>query len=385
MQWDEWIELDNQYSKFRANKAVRIPERGSKLSRTAPEARNAALELLEELCEYLSERYPSIFQKTDVGVDNLFTGESFNIVERPLKEDPMQMAGRMIQDDLTILTERPDGQYYLTGGSIILPGTWRLQDKFGMCLSEIHTSSGVAGFRTKLEKGMMNFFRRVQPDAPVLRNNYYFQLDDNLGWSSSLGPEDDITESETASSAAGDGVHTAKHAWRNAARDKPIEHHWFRSERQSLRRLPRTGAIVFTIRQYFHPVVEIAEETAVPGRLASAVRSWGDDVALCKGRERYQDVLLEYLDRKHEEQLRDGPVSMEGQVSVELESMGGYPSTCLEMVLLVLPQSPRNLGRFGKFPFWSMDSKSLLNIVFSRISLTARSLLAGTLFGLIGL
>jgi hypothetical protein len=140
-------------------------------------------------------------------------------------------------------------------------------------------------------------------------------------------------------------------------KNKAIEHHFFRSERQSLRRyvhftfwffhgwgrlvwgrgwdlrkgsyagfkiaaflissrsyattlmptsLPRTGAIVFTIRTYFHPITEICKEPYVPGRLASAVRSWGDDVSRYKGRERYGDVLLEYLDRMHEEQVRGG-------------------------------------------------------------------------------
>jgi alpha-1,2-mannosyltransferase len=44
----------------------------------------------------------------------------------------------------------------------------------------------------------------------------------------------------------------------------------------------------------------------VPGRLASAVRSWGEDVSKYKGKERYQDVLLEYLDAKHEEQVNNG-------------------------------------------------------------------------------
>lgn len=44
----------------------------------------------------------------------------------------------------------------------------------------------------------------------------------------------------------------------------------------------------------------------MPGRLASAVRSWGDDVSKYKGKERYGDVLLEYLDKKHEEQVANG-------------------------------------------------------------------------------
>jgi hypothetical protein len=70
--------------------------------------------------------------------------------------------------------------------------------------------------------------------------------------------------------------------------------------------LPRSGGVVFTIRTYFHSITEICEEPYVPGRLASAVRSWGDDVSKYKGKERYQDVLLEYLDRKHEEQVEAG-------------------------------------------------------------------------------
>jgi alpha-1,2-mannosyltransferase len=71
-------------------------------------------------------------------------------------------------------------------------------------------------------------------------------------------------------------------------------------------RLPRTGAIVFTIRTYFHPITEICKEAYVPGRLASAVRSWGEDVSRYKGKEKYGEVLLEYLDRMHEEQVQGG-------------------------------------------------------------------------------
>lgn len=49
MQWDDWIELDNHYLRFHADKARRINERGDKCCRTAPEAMDGAIELLEEL------------------------------------------------------------------------------------------------------------------------------------------------------------------------------------------------------------------------------------------------------------------------------------------------------------------------------------------------
>jgi len=71
-------------------------------------------------------------------------------------------------------------------------------------------------------------------------------------------------------------------------------------------RLPRSGGVVFTIRTYFHPITEIVQEPYVPGRLASAVRSWGDDVSRYKGKEKYKDVLLAYLDKEHEKQVAGG-------------------------------------------------------------------------------
>ncbi|KAL7771005.1 hypothetical protein CFE70_000945 [Pyrenophora teres f. teres 0-1] len=246
MHWDEWIELDNDYLSYHSLKAARIAARGEKCIKTDPKAWDAAVELLEEMAGYLKEVF-------DVGA----------LTRNGVKEDPMALCSRLVQDDLAIMLEGEDGQYYLLAGSILLAGFWKLEDKFGMGLSEIHTSAHVPGFKQKLEKGMTNFFRRVQPQAPVLRNNYFIQVDDNLAWSDSIGPED--------------GTNVA-----------------------SIR------GVVFTIRTYFLPITSIAQEPYVPGRLASAVRSWGDDVSRYKGKDKYGDVLLDYLDRKHAEQVAAG-------------------------------------------------------------------------------
>jgi len=221
LHWDDWIELDNAYTSTHALKARRIKDRGTQCCRTAPEAYAAALELLHELVDYLPARYPTLYRRTSNGMTNLATNEVFNITSHPLPEDPMATAARMIQDDIAIMLERPDGQYYLLAGCILLAGFWRLQDKFGMPLSEIHTSGDVPGFKEKLEKGMLGFFRRMKPQGLVGRSNYFIQVDGGLAWSESIGREDGV----------GEGI-----GWGTAEKDKAIEHHWFRSERQSLRR-----------------------------------------------------------------------------------------------------------------------------------------------------
>ena len=71
-------------------------------------------------------------------------------------------------------------------------------------------------------------------------------------------------------------------------------------------RLPRSGGIVFTIRTYFHRVTDICREPYVPGRLSSAMRSWGNDVSHYKGKAQYADVVLGYLDAMHQTQIEDG-------------------------------------------------------------------------------
>lgn len=188
LDWNDWIELDNEFLKFHDRKVERLAERGDKLVATFPDAFDAAIELLEEFRNWLPARYPSLFRRTNVGIDNLVTGESFNIVERPLKKDPMEIAALLLQDDLAIMMPGEDGQYYLKAGCILLAGNlfffcykisgeadcvgfWRLSDKLGMPLSEIHTSGDVPQFREKLQASMERFFVRMKVDKPIARNN----------------------------------------------------------------------------------------------------------------------------------------------------------------------------------------------------------------------
>jgi alpha-1,2-mannosyltransferase len=172
MDWDDWIEVDNHYLRFHADKTRRLAERAPKCVKVDPDPRvyDGTLELLEELTAYLTERYPSMFARTPVGLDNLLTGEKFDtraahLTVNDVTESPMQLCARLVQDDLAIMFEKPDGQYYLLAGAILLAGFWRLEDKFGMPLSDIHTSGDVPGFKAKLEKGMMSFFRRGLPQS----------------------------------------------------------------------------------------------------------------------------------------------------------------------------------------------------------------------------
>lgn len=289
MNWEEWIELDNEWEKFHSEKLKRIEERGTELYETSPKARGAAYELLDEFKRYLPNRYPTLFKATDIGLDNLQTGESFDFRPNPAGEDPILIAAKLTQDDLAIMMEDEDGDYVLESGAIILAGFWRFRDKYQMKLERIHTSGDVPQYETKLKSGMNKFFLRLACDKPVVRNNYFIQTDDNLGWSHSIGPESEKIV----------GWYTAKEV-------TDVDNLMFRSERQSLRRLPKSGAVVFTIRTYFLPIVELCQEPYIPRRLLNGIHSWSDDVEEYKGYSRYKDVLLPYLEKRALEQESGG-------------------------------------------------------------------------------
>jgi hypothetical protein len=127
---------------------------------------------------------------------------------------------------------------------------------------------------------------------------YFIQLDDGLAWSHRMGDQNANT---VASWASADSTNLT------------INDIHFRSERQSLRRLPKSKALLFTIRTYFEPATVIAQEPHVPGRLAEAIRSWDETVSYYKGRSHWEGILLPYLDEMHQKQVESGVLEKKGE------------------------------------------------------------------------
>lgn len=288
MDTNDWIQLDNEWPMYHELKKKRFQERGSEIYGTLPEANDAAMELLIEISKYLVNRYPTLFKmKNSEILQNLYTGEEWNIINP--EYDCCFIIANLLQDDIAIMIEQPDGQYYLKAGAIALAGFWRFKDKVNLPLSAIHTTGDVPKYNSHLKKSMEKFFTRLIPESPVVRNNYFIQTDDNLDWSSSIGDEK-----------------TENVGWYTAEKATDINQIYYRSERQSVRRLPISGACIFTIRTYFVPLVEICKEPFVPLRLLNGINSWTDDVKEYRGYETFKDIVLPYLEEKVKEQIEMG-------------------------------------------------------------------------------
>ncbi|THH12332.1 hypothetical protein EW145_g89 [Phellinidium pouzarii] len=311
MPWEEWIEVvDDQLLEYHAIRTGRITERKEKVVNTLPPRIGipggafAAKELCYELAEYLSRRYPDTYRVTrhaprpddfgwygdgQVKLITIFpVGVTYNLDV----EDPMKVSALLVEDDLALMLEGADGRYYFQAGAIVVPGFWRMVDKIGLPLDEIHIRGAVPQYREKLHNSLARFFSRLPVDKPVIRNNYFFQnvrpIDDparlasidpdELAWSDSTNGDEDRFEQFTKEPSL-EAQQSGKVLFQPPTPTDSVERIRLRTERQSLRRLPRSGAIAFTIRTYLFRVVDLAQEPGVPGRMASAIRSWPEDVA----------------------------------------------------------------------------------------------------------
>lgn len=153
----------------------------------------------------------------------------------------------------------------------------------------------------------------------MTRNNYFFQTLRPLEERESKEDAEELAWSESTNGLE-DEFQSRK---RFGHKLKPTaETLRMRSERQTLRRLPISGAVVFTIRTYMTAIEELGREKGVPGRLASSMRSWPVEVGEYKGKERgeWYETVLAYMDECHRQQVDRGEIAAEGRPGA-----GGYP------------------------------------------------------------
>jgi dimethylamine monooxygenase subunit A len=261
----EWLEVDaRREGELREKARLLDTARDTVLVATAA-GEAPSRELLETVLAHLVAHHDVLDAAGAEHVD-LATGWPSRSADR----HPIEVASRLVQEDLCVLVR--DDEWRLVAACVCFPSRWSLRDKLGASLAEIH--GPVPGFDRTLAAPGTTFFDRLSTARPVWRRN----------WTLLDTPE--------------------LHLPSPAARRRPPEASgadlgstlWFRVERQTLRRLPVTGAIVFTIRTSVQPLNEVVDTT--PG-FAAALRSTlstvSEDVARYKGWTSLLAPLSEWL------------------------------------------------------------------------------------------
>lgn len=235
----DWLQRDDAFAAQMAYRDELAATRCGDIFAMRPEAEPPAAELLARILYALAQ-------------DPAYRVEPGRVL-RPdraavsLDQPPLLAAGRLVQEDLLILTRdpgRPDAPHILTGAFLAFPASWTLAQKIGRPLADIHIP--VARYDAVMAARVEKVLRLLQPGQSVWRANYLRYNDPDL------------------------------HQPRLEGEHRPFDPAgpcWVRVERQTLTRLPETGAIVFTIHTFLAPWETLsADEAAGLIAMAGAAR-----------------------------------------------------------------------------------------------------------------
>ena len=184
--------------------------------------------------------------------------------------DALVDAALAVPDDLTVLRSVAAGdveQLPFVAGVVCSPSRWRLADKIGHDMLAVHKP--VALYAEHIGAAVDTTLTRLSPDKPVWRSNW--TLEDHPALFQPFTPGRQLV-------------------------DHPSEL-WIRIERETLRRLPRTKGVLFTIRGFQEPLATYVQRgPEAIGALRELVARLPDAVARYKSVYDYRAATLTWLD-----------------------------------------------------------------------------------------
>ncbi|UCI09166.1 heme-dependent oxidative N-demethylase family protein [Mesorhizobium sp. B1-1-8] len=240
LDFGKWIEIDEFLLAHLAEKQRLYAEIPEKVFVEEAGTREAQREVLELLAAHLAAKHPGTHRGAGPDIEAIGFESAIDQLAAELREAPLVRASLLVQDDL-ILMRRDERGWRLAAGSLCFPSSWSLLEKFGKPLQEIHAPVPGFGPGTRPAELINRMFDGLQGQA-VERFNWSIQAGDAL-----YHPLSNVQRIDRAISRPsrfpGDDINA---------------HAFIRVERQTLRKLPVLGDILFTIRIHLDPLAVLA-------------------------------------------------------------------------------------------------------------------------------
>lgn len=183
---------------------------------------------------------------------------------------PVDAAARVVQEDLCLMERDDAGVWRLTAASVCFPSRWRLSEKIGRSLAEIHDP---VPHYDRIQAATDRLFDRLDPRRPVKRSNWTLLDDPSLFQPRPEGRKGDGPAFDTDPTTVLRRVH-------------------LRVERQTVRWLA-PGAALFTIRTSVDALETL--DRAERAALAATARTVDDATVDYKGWQRLLPTVLAAL------------------------------------------------------------------------------------------
>lgn len=230
-----WIEVDKTFDFQLAEKRRIYAQHFEQVFVAEEGTEDAQAEVLALLTEHLPSQFPERFRRD---------AERLVVAGHPQLDGlegeqlpPLHQASLLVQEDLILMRRGEDG-WRLAAGSLCFPSSWVLTEKFGKAMSAIHDPVPGFGPGTRNAGLIDRMFDKLQVVQPVERFNWSIQAGDALYHPLS---NDERIDRATGRPIRFPDVEAAARAF-------------IRVERQTLRKLPAAGDILFTIRIHLDPI-----------------------------------------------------------------------------------------------------------------------------------
>jgi hypothetical protein len=281
LELDRWIEIDEFLLPHLAEKQRIYAEIPEKVFVEEGDTRDAQGEVLDLLVAHLAAIHPATHRGGGSGVEVVGLEGALDALAPALREAPLARASLLVQEDL-ILMRRDERGWRLAAGSLCFPSSWSLEEKFGKPLQEIHAPVPGFGPGTRPAELINRMFDGLQGQA-VERFNWSIQAGDAL-----YHPLSNIQRVDRATNRP------------TRFPDGDINAHAFmRVERQTLRKLPVSRDILFTIRIHLDPLAVLArhpDKAALAASFAEQLNALDQAQLDYKGLTADRDRLVAFLD-----------------------------------------------------------------------------------------
>ena len=266
---DELVEIDDRYPAEHAERRDLLATRHAEVFAALPGSEAARADVLALLAALLPRRYPEWFSANACMLHNHLTGETWNLTDPA--HDPLELAGRLVQEDFLII-DTSGATPVLTAGILCAPSRWRLHEKIGRPLAEVH--GAVPLYADRLAAPVDRFMAALRPGKVAER----------LNWS----VVDDGALFQTG------GKHRMKHD-PSVTPANAGERLFLRVERQTMLRLPTDAAVLFVVHVHSYPLARVLTVPGAAAELQAAVHALPESLARYKSLPPILDALLTYL------------------------------------------------------------------------------------------
>ena len=169
---DDWIEIDHTFDAQLREKRRVYAAHADKVFVAEAGTEDAQREVLDLLREHLPRRFPGVSSAHGDGLK--ITGHPAPGAAEMRALPPLHIASLLVQEDL-ILMRRSENGWRLAAGSLCFPSSWKLTEKFGKPMHEIHEPVPAFGPGTRMADLIARMFDKLQTGNPVQRFNWSIQ------------------------------------------------------------------------------------------------------------------------------------------------------------------------------------------------------------------